>query len=416
MSIFKGNSWLKNISVLITGTVIGQIIPIALQPVLRRLFTPEEFGTFAVFASIYGMISVGSSLRYDMAINNPDSDQESYNLLWLSQLVNTTVSVAALLVLLILMMVGFEGISLTTTMIIGVPLAILFSGAFRSINYWFIRKEMFSISSRNKVYRRLAQGIAQLGLGFMKIPSALITADVFGHLANVGSAIIGIRKSVSELSMPTWSDLKTVAEKHREFALVSTGPALLNAFCLLFPSIIISEKFGLMATGQYDLSRTLLMIPMALVGVSVSQVVLQQTNKLKNENAARNKFYRQLLLILVGITIPIPPLLYFFGVDVFQIAFGDGWNEAALVATILSISYGIKTIVSPFSMILVAFERLRIMAVWQIGYALFIGVVYLMKVETFMDLIWIFTIGETLIYLVYALIIFSAARSGTAKT
>ena len=75
-----------------------------------------------------------------------------------------------------------------------------------------------------------------------------------------------------------------------------------------------------------------------------------------------------------------------------------------------TISYGIKTIVSPFSMILVAFERLRIMAIWQIGYAAFIGVIYILEVPTFMDLIWIFTIGETLIYLIYAVIIASAVR------
>lgn len=415
MSLFSSSSWLKHVSVLVTGTVVGQIIPIALQPALRRLFSPEEFGTFAVFASVYGIISVGSSLRYDLAINNPESHQESYNLLWLSLMVNAVISVATLLILVLLMTIGFESLELSTAMLIGAPLAVLLSGAFRSINYWFIRKEMFAISSRNKVYRRLAQGIAQLGLGFLKIPSALITADVVGHLANVGSAIIGVRKSVSELAMPSWNELKSVAFKHRGFALVSTGPALLNAFCLLFPSIIIANKFGLTETGQYDLSRTLLMIPMALVGVSISQVVLQQTNKLKTDSDARSKFYKQLLLILIGITFPIPPLLYFFGVDVFEIAFGDGWNEAALVATVLSISYGIKTIVSPFSMILVAFERLKIMAIWQIGYALFIGLIYVLEVPTFMDLIWIFTIGETLIYLVYALIIFSAAKTGPAK-
>ena len=36
----------KNVLTLMTGTTIAQAIPIAISPILTRLYTPEDFGVF----------------------------------------------------------------------------------------------------------------------------------------------------------------------------------------------------------------------------------------------------------------------------------------------------------------------------------------------------------------------------------
>src|SRR5450759_598427 len=84
---------LRSASVLITGTVIAQLISILLQPVLRRFFSPETFGTYSVYLSIVGIITVISSLRYDDAIVLPKNDKESANVLFLSLISNFIISV-----------------------------------------------------------------------------------------------------------------------------------------------------------------------------------------------------------------------------------------------------------------------------------------------------------------------------------
>ena len=38
----------KNVLTLMTGTTIAQAIPIAISPILTRLYTPEDFGVFAL--------------------------------------------------------------------------------------------------------------------------------------------------------------------------------------------------------------------------------------------------------------------------------------------------------------------------------------------------------------------------------
>ncbi len=44
----------KNVLTLMTGTTIAQAIPIAISPILTRLYTPEDFGVFV----LYGIINL----------------------------------------------------------------------------------------------------------------------------------------------------------------------------------------------------------------------------------------------------------------------------------------------------------------------------------------------------------------------
>ncbi len=38
----------RNVLTLMTGTTIAQAIPIAISPILTRIYTPEDFGVFAL--------------------------------------------------------------------------------------------------------------------------------------------------------------------------------------------------------------------------------------------------------------------------------------------------------------------------------------------------------------------------------
>jgi len=86
LNFFKSQV-LKNVFILSAGTIIGQAIPICLQPLLRRLFTVEEFGSYAIYTSVFGVIMVLSSLRYEMAIIQPKHDNEAANVLSLSLII-----------------------------------------------------------------------------------------------------------------------------------------------------------------------------------------------------------------------------------------------------------------------------------------------------------------------------------------
>ena len=56
------SDFIKNILELATGTSIAQFIPILISPILTRIYTPEDFGLFALFIAItvmFGSIANG---------------------------------------------------------------------------------------------------------------------------------------------------------------------------------------------------------------------------------------------------------------------------------------------------------------------------------------------------------------------
>jgi O-antigen/teichoic acid export membrane protein len=70
----------RNVLTLMTGTTIAQAIPIAISPILTRIYTPEDFGMFALFiaiATIFGSIANG---RYELAIMLPQKDEDAINI------------------------------------------------------------------------------------------------------------------------------------------------------------------------------------------------------------------------------------------------------------------------------------------------------------------------------------------------
>lgn len=65
----------RNVLTLMTGTTITQAIPIAISPILTRIYTPEDFGIFALYMSVVSIVSVVATGCYELAIMLPKKDE-----------------------------------------------------------------------------------------------------------------------------------------------------------------------------------------------------------------------------------------------------------------------------------------------------------------------------------------------------
>jgi O-antigen/teichoic acid export membrane protein len=77
----------RNVLTLMTGMMIAQAIPIAISPILTRIYTPEDFGLLALFLAIFSILSIIATGRYELAIMSPESDDEAKDIVFLSILV-----------------------------------------------------------------------------------------------------------------------------------------------------------------------------------------------------------------------------------------------------------------------------------------------------------------------------------------
>ena len=73
----KTNSFLQNVAILSSGTIISQLIVIATSPLLSRLYSVESFGTLSIFTSFTVFLAVLSTGRYELALGLPSGNNKA---------------------------------------------------------------------------------------------------------------------------------------------------------------------------------------------------------------------------------------------------------------------------------------------------------------------------------------------------
>ncbi len=87
----------KNVLTLMTGSTLSQAIPIAISPILTRLYTPEDFGLYAIFIAIITIFGTIVSGRYELAIMLPENDEHAINIFGLGILITIFMTVMTLI-------------------------------------------------------------------------------------------------------------------------------------------------------------------------------------------------------------------------------------------------------------------------------------------------------------------------------
>lgn len=398
----------KNSFTLISGTVIAQIIPVALQPLLRRIFTPEDFGVFAIYMSLLGMLAAFSSLKYETTLVLPKRDKDANNLLVGSILVVFGFSILFLILIFLLksFIIDYFNFppSISKWMFL-LPLSAFIFASYQVMNYWLIRKKRFKASAINKILRRSTEGTAQTGFGFSMVSSGLIIGNLLGDIVNFFSGIYQIRKNSFTLKVVSFRRIFYLLSRYKEFPIYSGLPSFLNTVSLLIPVLIITRFFDEEIAGFYSLSQMVLALPLALVSVSVSQVLLQHiSEKIKTSNSIRSTVSK-LALVLTSLSIPFLLIILLFGEVLFDLFFGIEWRQSSDITQLLIYAYALKFIVSPLSVVFIALEKVKVSGIWQLTYFISICSLFFLDFSDIKTFFIAYLIIDLAMYSLYLLLI-----------
>jgi lipopolysaccharide exporter len=401
---------LRSASVLITGTVLAQLISILLQPVLRRFFSPETFGTYSVYMSIVGIIAVAASLRYDDTIVLPKKDKESANVLFLALTSNFIICFLLFLSILIWGRKILLFLNIPTTFPISllylVPLSVFLYNTYQCFNNWLIRKKKYYSVSLNKLIRRGAEGIAQISFALLKNPKGLIFSDIIGQSANVVTSMVQGFKSGLNFKVISVRKLKYVMRKYADFPKFNLIPALMSTCSYLLPPIFINKYFSAEYAGFFDLTKLLLSIPMAFVTASFSSVLLQKVTERFNRSESIISDLKPVLYIVVIISAVEILAMILFGEDLFKILFGSSWAFSGRISGIMVWSFAFNFIVSTFTAIFVSMRKIKVYSIYQLIYFLAIlSLLFFIKLD-FLEFLKTYVIIEVLCYTVLAITMF----------
>lgn len=405
---FLKSELLFNTSVLISGTALAQIIPILLQPLLRRYFSPELFGAYSVYLSLIGILIVISSFRYELAIILPRMNNESANVFFLSILLSLLFNIMLLLIIFfwkakILQFLNLD--ELYSFYLYLVPLGTFLFSSYQSINYWLIREKRFFQVSVNKFVRRGFEGAAQIGFKFAKIPQGLVYGDIIGQVANLLYGIFQGARSGLSMRFFSWKRIRYVIKKYSEYPKFNLIPGFMSACSFLLPAIMINKFYSAENAGYFDLSKLLLSVPPALIATSISNVLLQRISEKDKLKISIRKDLTSIFFFIMTAVIFEIAIIYFWAEDLFRIFFGENWIFSGTISKVLVWAFAFNFIVSSFSSIFISLKKIKLLSVWQLFYFLCISSLFLFSSLSFISFLKVYVTFEVVCCLLSSLFI-----------
>lgn len=357
-----------NVVLIMLGSAVGQLVALAVSPILTRIYTPEDFGLLNVFVSVASVLGTLVLFRLDAAIPLPDSDRVAASVAWLALTISTAMS----------LVIGLLG------PVVAPPLGRLLHAPELPGIWWLVVAAVFMIAVdqvlltwmvREKRYRALAvrnalqgigQSVGQVALGWSSIRSiGLLVGWIVGRIAAVG----GLFSSGGLLRQgrPTAREMAKAGSRYRRFPLISSWSALINSLGQYVPQLVIGALYGLTVMGEFALTVRIIAAPVALIGQAVSRVFQGEASAaVRDRNQPLRTIIRSNAKVLLVIGAPICVVLMVAGPWLFGLVFGPAWVEAGQYARFLAVGFLAQLAVSPVSLTLLILQRQGAQLAWDV--------------------------------------------------
>ena len=389
----------RNVMILMSGNVIAQVISLLLALILTRLYSPEEFGVYALFFSVISILTVVATGRYETAIMLPSSEKTATSIVYISIFISLILSLITLIVVIIFDKNINDWFGVQVAYLI--PVLMLLIGVSQSLRVWLNRKKKYRQMAFNRIEQSYISGGLQLFLGFSNYGSiGLIIGQFLGEVVAAFRLGLYTKNSGYSLKKP---NLRSIASLRKYFYLVKFGvPASLSSRAAQESlTVLIGYFMSSGIVGFISLINRVVSVPSSVLGTSLGEVFYQNITETK-----KNKSYplvKSFMLKLVCFSIPVYFIFYLILDFSFVWIFGEKWQDALEFVPYLTIVAAFSFIFSPISILFNYYEIQGWNLIWQFLWLIsnilvfwFYGVFDLTIDEVFL----LYTVKQVLLYII----------------
>lgn len=351
----------RNVLTLMTGTTLAQAIPIAISPILTRLYSPDNFGVFAQYMALVSLIAILTTGRYEMAIMLEREDEDALNIVSLVCIIAVVVSILTLVSVIFFKedICQLLGNRLIANWLIFVPLSTLLMGMYQCLNYWCNRQRMYRRLAGTRLLQSVGGATGQLGGGIAGVgQSGLVLGSILGQTLAVISLMHAAIKSASAyLPALSITKSKSLALKYKKFPLYQVPSTFIEAMSSQLPVIMLGSFYGAEIVGLFAMSQRVVRTPIMMIGGSVADVFRQRASKKYAEKGDVKPEFIRTLKWLTAVSVPPGVLFFLIAPDLFALIFGANWRIAGEYARILTPLFLLSFIVSPLSVMFMIAEK-----------------------------------------------------------
>jgi O-antigen/teichoic acid export membrane protein len=355
-----------------TGTAGGQLLALLCAPILSRLYSPAEFGMYAVFFALAIAGASISALRFELAIPLPNDNKDVFGIVILGLLSSVTVAVVGTVAMMLAApwLAGIVAQPHIERWLLLVPSTAAAMGAFAVLNQLAIRQHRYGAVGRRNILQAFVLLCAQVGFGLLGLGGGgLILGLLIGQAAGMLSLFFGSRLMSPDARIGSAPrNLRRLLGRFRRMPLIMAPSGFMNVLGIQLPVLVIAGFYGDAVAGWLGLTQRVLALPVMLLGAAVAQVYLGELVPLWREHRPEvYSFYtrttRRLCLAAAAISMPI----IFLGPWLFGLVFGAEWAESGRFAQPLALSLAAQLVAVPMAQTLTAFEMQKHQVAWDVG-------------------------------------------------
>lgn len=340
----------KNVAILFSGTAIAQAIPIAVSPILTRLYSPDDFGLLAIYSACIMVLSVIATARFELAIALPDKVTDAANLFILTLKVCTLISLLLLIPIVLFAddIASILGHEKLTPWLYLLPLSIIATGAFNAIQLWHNRLSHYKTIAMNRVQYSILTAGTQIGCGLSQLNGGLLIGSIFSNLAISGWMAQRLWKTDKTLFKQVDSSSQwRLAQRYSSHPKYIAPSQLIGVTAQQIPLLIISTVYSLTAAGFFSLAFRLVSLPTTLVASAIGDVYRQKIAEEYNHKGEFRGTFLKTLATTASLALLPSLILYVAAPSLFALVFGESWRIAGEYAQILIISAYVQFIFTP---------------------------------------------------------------------
>lgn len=406
----------RSVSVVLTGTVAAQSIPLLGSLVIARIYAPAEFGLFSAWLGMVMMAAVVVTGRFEMTLAvEADGAPRRFAMVATLSTILMVSSFFALVAGGVYFSGGLPDQVKPTMVILFVP-ATLLAGVINTWQAWAAAEGNYRGLSWIRISQAFVVTVTQIGAGLIS-PTAygMMLGQVLGLAAGIGFAmyLMPINPFVIGGKAKFRASLKAFWVNQRRFPMLALPADAINAASGQLPLLLIASRFGAEASGLFALTVRVLGAPIGLLGAAVLDVFKRSAaSSYRDKGHCKGEYARTFWLLATGGGVLALGVMV-VAERLFVVAFGEPWRQAGIIAIWLMPMFALRFVASPLSYVFYIAGKQQVDLGWQCA-LLAMTLASFMLPSSFEASIKFYSIGYSLLYVVYAILSYHYSKGKQA--
>jgi O-antigen/teichoic acid export membrane protein len=345
------------------ASIINSLLQIVQLAILARLLDPTDFGLMALVMVVIGF----SQMFIDMGVSNALIYKQKITIEQLSSLYWLNIIIGLLLFILLIVVSPFvsniyENQKLTSVINL-VAITFLIKPWGQQFMVLLQKNMQFNAIAKTDIASRFISFIFVIVLAYKNfgVYSIAIGTVIFAIFSTIGYNFYGRNLYKPKLFL----NIKLL-KSFLGFGLFQMGEKIINYFSTQFDTILIGKLLGIETLGIYNVAKSIVSKPSAIINPVVTKVTFPLMSKFNNDISQLKSVFLKTMNYLSFANFPVYFLLVILARPIVLIMFGEEWESAIPIVQILSLTFLLRAIGNPSGSLLLSKGKANVAFYWNL--------------------------------------------------